>query len=138
MLFTELLTRNLRYARAAAGLDQTEVRDLMNELGFTSWQRSTVSMVERGKRKLSVEELTGLALVYDVAPARLFRPDDGELPVTLPGGFTFRAVRLMMNDGSVEWKDGKPVAVPTKARIFPAGRAAELPDWMFLDAGGKP
>lgn len=131
MLFTELLTRNLRYARAAAGLDQTEVRELMNALGFTSWQRSTVSMVERGKRKLSVEELVALALVYGVAPARLLRPDDGELPVSLPGGFTFHGVRLVMNDGSVEWKDGKPVAVETKALVLPAERVRDLPEWLL-------
>ena len=109
----------------------------MNALGFTSWQRSTVSVVERGKRKLSVEELVGLALVYEVAPARLFRPDNGELPVSLPGGFTFRGVRLVMNDGSVEWEDGKPVAVPTKALVLPADRAQELPEWLFQRPGGK-
>jgi transcriptional regulator with XRE-family HTH domain len=137
MPFIELLTRNLRAARAAAGLDQAQVRDQMNALGFTSWQRSTVSAVEHQQRRVSVEELIGLALVYEVAPVRLFRPDDGELQITLPGGFTFHGVRLVMNDGSVEWQDGKPVAVPTKALVLPAERARELPDWLFRESGGR-
>lgn len=137
MLFTELLRRNLRAARAAAELDQAQVRDQMQALGFKSWQRSTVSAVEHGTRKLSVEELVGLALVYGTSPARLFRPDDGELPVSLPSGFTFHGVRLVMNDGSVEWRDGKPVAVPTKAIVVPAEQTPEILERMLRYQGGK-
>src|SRR6266516_4285540 len=83
--YTELLARNLRAARAAAGLHQSDVSDRMKMLGFGSWQRSTISLAERAKRKLSAEEILALSVVFEVSLDALVYPP-GEQTVSLPGG----------------------------------------------------
>src|SRR5262245_34322271 len=73
--FEDLLARNLRAYRAAANLSQAQISRRMQALGFMSWQRSTMSLVEQGKRKLTAAELVGLALVLNVKPERQMYPD---------------------------------------------------------------
>lgn len=124
--FKHLLARNLRAARAATELSQEQVRKGMNSLGFTSWLGSTVSLVMRGERRVTTEELIGLALVLNVKPERLIWPENGQDLVSLPSGFTFPALRLVMNDGSVTWKDGKPVAGRSQVRELAPDAAREL------------
>jgi transcriptional regulator with XRE-family HTH domain len=127
----ELLGFNLKVARLRAGLSQSDTAGRMKKLGFKDWRRQTVGNSENGGRRVTVEELAGLALVLGVAPGRLLWPENGESPVSLPSGFAFPGVRLVMNDGSVEWAGEDPVAGPTKARVLPADKARELPPWLF-------
>jgi len=132
----ELLARNLRKEQAAAQLRQPQIARRMQRLGFR-WFGSTVSLVMRAKRKVSVEELVGLSLVLGVSPTRLLRPDDGESQVSMPNGFAFPAVRLMMNDGSVTWQDDEPVSGPTRASVLPADAVRDLPEWLRPPPGGE-
>lgn len=55
-----VLAKRLRMARGLAGLSQSQVAD---ELGL---HRPSVSEIEAGRRKVSAEELTRLADIYDV------------------------------------------------------------------------
>ncbi len=126
MPFRELLGFNLKIARLRAGLSQAQVATLMVVLGFSEWRRQTMGNAEKGIRRVTVEELTGLSLVLDVKPERLIWPESGEDMVSMPSGFTFPALRLVMNDGSVTWEDGKPVAGKTRARELPPDAARDL------------
>jgi transcriptional regulator with XRE-family HTH domain len=84
--YGSLVARNLRAARAAANLSQADVGERMQALGFTSWARSTMSLAEQGKRRVTIEELAGLTVVFEVDLTVLaYPPGDGQ-PVSLPGG----------------------------------------------------
>jgi transcriptional regulator with XRE-family HTH domain len=96
--YGSLVARNLRAARAAANLSQEDVGERMRDLGFTSWARSTMSLAEQGKRRVTAEELAGLAVVFEVDLTSLaYPPGDGQ-PVSLPGGqeIVFPAARFGM------------------------------------------
>lgn len=123
--FKELLGFNLKIARLRADFSQAEVAAAMSELGFKDWRRQTVGNSEKGTRRVTAEELVGLALVLNVKPERLIWPESGEDMVSLPD-FTFRALRLVMDDGSVTWKDGKPVAGPSNAQALTPDAARQL------------
>lgn len=87
--YAAILARNLREARAA--LDpkpsQAMVGKQMNEqLGFTGWQPSTMSLVERNKRRVTGEELFALAHVLRTSVVRLMSPAEEDHEVAFPSG----------------------------------------------------
>lgn len=55
------IAERLRAARTQAGLSQGQVAKLL------SVQRPTISEIEAGRRKVSAEELTSFAEIYDVS-----------------------------------------------------------------------
>lgn len=57
-----IVGERLKAAREASGVRQEEIAGAMTRFGFT-WGRSSVSSLEAGKRKLSVEELMALPMV---------------------------------------------------------------------------
>ena len=57
----EALPERLRALRTAAGLSQYEVARLLG------MHRSTISMIEAGKRELSLREATQFAVLYQVS-----------------------------------------------------------------------
>jgi 8-oxo-dGTP pyrophosphatase MutT (NUDIX family) len=122
--FARLLARNLLIARTAAELSQADIGERMRALGFPSWLRQTMSTVETGKRRVTAEEVVGLALALNTTVTRLVSPHDenGGQYVALPGGMVFPGRRLTYNDRSVRW-DGN---VPTAAPLPTAHEAAEL------------
>jgi hypothetical protein len=142
--YASVLARNLRAARSATEprLSQADVGERMRALGFTSWLRSTMSTVENGKRRVTSEEVAGLALALGTTVSRLMTSvppaEDGSEYVSLPSGFVFPGRRLSFNDGSVRWDGNKPVPAPAPS---PA-EAAEL-DRLSLrvraveDSGGE-
>lgn len=138
--YDDLLARNLRAARASAELSQDDVRERMRDLGFTSWQRSTMSLVERAKRRLTAEEVAALALVLQTTVARLVTPPDerDSQLVEFPSGHAVPRRRFMFDDGSVEWRNNKavfPVASGRQEQIR-AG-VTELAEWVqHLNEGG--
>jgi transcriptional regulator with XRE-family HTH domain len=71
-----LVGRNLRGIRDEAGLSQAEVAEGMAAGGFPVWTKQTVADVERGTRKVSLDELAGLADVTECKLERLLSPDD--------------------------------------------------------------
>ena len=67
------LAERLREARRLAGLSQGQVAQMMN------LHRPSVSEIESGNRKVSADELSRFAQIYDVSVAYL----SGEAPDTL-------------------------------------------------------
>src|SRR5262245_396007 len=84
--YATLLARNLRVARAAADLSQSDVSARMHELGFASWVPSTVSQVERAKRRLTCEEALGLMVCLETTLEAIMYPPADFQTIILPGG----------------------------------------------------
>jgi transcriptional regulator with XRE-family HTH domain len=127
-LYATVLARNLRAARAATEpqLSQADVGERMSALGFTTWLRQTMSIVEQGKRRVTAEEIAALAIVLGTTVSRLMTAvppaEDGSQYFTFPAGPAIPERRLTWNDGSVRWDGNKPVPAPAPG---PA-EAAEL------------
>ena len=87
----EVLARNVAAARVRRGLQQKDIAERMNALGYQRWYAQTASATERGQRRLTADELPGLALALQTTVARLMAPnaDDGEM--VLPSGLTLAA-----------------------------------------------
>lgn len=74
---------NLRRVRETAGITQADLAARMTSLG-TEWTSSNVSLVEAGKRKLTLTALADLCRVFNVKPPAFlgvasdgfFAPDD--------------------------------------------------------------
>jgi hypothetical protein len=112
--YADVLARNMRAARAALRLDQEPLATRMRALGFVSWRRQTVAVAEKGERRLTAEELLGLAFALETSMGALLDPSPDDRQVQLPGGGTvsrgsvMRSVRHF-NDGAVTWRnDDRP------------------------------
>lgn len=87
-------------------ISQADVAERMQELGFTYWRRQTTARVELGGRRVTAEELAGLAVVFEVDLTVLAYPPGDNQPVSLPGGqeIVFPAARYDVSvhpEGSV-------------------------------------
>ena len=94
--YASQLASNLRAARGAANLSQSDVGERMRALGFTAWLRSTVSLAEQGKRRVTAEELLGLALALETEHGPARGPSRGEAVDRTAGGAT----------GNRPWRSG--------------------------------
>lgn len=59
--FAASVAANIRAERARIGIGQEVLAQRMRKLGFDAWIRQTVGSVEQGKRRVTVDELLGLA-----------------------------------------------------------------------------
>jgi hypothetical protein len=82
--YRAVLADNIAAERARRRLNQTALAAEMTGLGF-GWIRQTVTEVEKGNRRVTAEEVLGLAVVLAVPVDVLIYPRD-EPSVTLPGG----------------------------------------------------
>jgi transcriptional regulator with XRE-family HTH domain len=122
--YTDVLARNIRAARSRADLTQEELAARMRALGFSGWLYQTVGSVERGKRRVTAEEIHGLAWALEVTMPELMSPTDGDREVELPGGqvLNVRSVQLLAgrgsNDMAVMWpSDGGDAPVFTGGAV---------------------
>ena len=85
--FSDVIMRNIRTQRVRKGLDQGAVVEAMRKLGFTNWHRQTMSKIELGQRRVTLEELLGLVVVFKASWGSLLFPAAGEMRIVeLPGG----------------------------------------------------
>lgn len=84
--YTDVLAKNVRAARARRGLDQEPLAARMRALGFPAWRRQTVANVEKNTRRLTAEEVVGLALALETSFMSLVEPVREDGPVGLPSG----------------------------------------------------
>lgn len=70
-----LVGRNLRKLREELDLSQTDIAEGMAAAGFPAWRKATVADVERGARKVTLDELAGLADVTEHKLERFLVPD---------------------------------------------------------------
>jgi transcriptional regulator with XRE-family HTH domain len=117
--FGDVVARRIGQLREQAGADWTQARlaQAMNDLGF-AWQRITVAEVEGGARKVTLEELLGLAALYGVPLVTFLLPKDSE-SVQFPriGRIEPAAVRELIlgadseaSQGGQDWKAAADLA----------------------------
>lgn len=110
---SEVLASNVRKRRALAELTQDDLGRRMAGLGH-EWSAGIVGFVERGDRAVTVDELVGLALAFDVTPSDLLDPAgpdrrgrsnlDAGGPEVLRPGFVSRWL-LREAELHIDWDD---------------------------------
>jgi transcriptional regulator with XRE-family HTH domain len=111
--YSEVLARNVRAARARLGLEQEPLAARMRALGFESWRRQTVANVEKNTRRVTAEEVFGLALALETRLMGLMEPVTSDDPISLPSGasMAFMAVHEMLWGASqyaIAWDGDTP------------------------------
>jgi hypothetical protein len=115
--YDEVLLRNFRAARAAAGLDHAGLAARMQNLGY-GWTRATVSKVERRVRALKADEIFGLAYAMKTSITALMTTTPDDFEVAFPAGQQIFASSVFrsshgVNDGVVDFDaEGAPVIGP--------------------------
>jgi transcriptional regulator with XRE-family HTH domain len=116
--YADVLRRNFRAARAAADLSQADVGERMRSLGHASWLRQTMSTVEKGKRRITAEEVFALAYALDTSIARLIRPTEEDGWISFPSGMAVHITSVVglargVNDTAIRWNGNKPESMGT-------------------------
>jgi transcriptional regulator with XRE-family HTH domain len=70
---SDAVAEKVRAWRLLRHLQQADVAEKMRELRHP-WTQATVSQVERGQRNLTIDELVGLSIVFDVSLNELLDP----------------------------------------------------------------
>jgi transcriptional regulator with XRE-family HTH domain len=111
--YSDVLARNLRAERARKGHGQELVAARMRALKHQEWRAQTVSSTEKGRRRVTAEEVFALALALETSIGALMTPSDDDKVVDFPDGSVLvQTVRLSVrghNDGSVRWDGDVPV-----------------------------
>jgi hypothetical protein len=93
----------------------------LDQLGLPLNQ-SVITRIERGTRKVSLDEAIALAAALDVAPVHLFLPitDEGRVSVTPSTEVPSRVAR--------QWALGLRPLDPSNTRFY-ANQSPSVPDW---------
>jgi transcriptional regulator with XRE-family HTH domain len=85
---SDAIAEKMRAYRLLRRLKQDDVANSMRELRHQTWTRQTVSDVERLQRNLTVDELVGLSIVFELSLNELLDPVpvDGGPPPALDVG----------------------------------------------------
>jgi 8-oxo-dGTP diphosphatase len=121
--YGELLARNVRSLRARIYLDQEPLAARMRSLGFTAWRRQTVARIEQGQRRLTADEIPGLALALETTMATLMAPTRDDPAIKFSAGVldaeSVRESAAGYNTEPVRWEGNRPVfatAEPSRPR----------------------
>jgi transcriptional regulator with XRE-family HTH domain len=111
--YHDVLARNLRGFRSRRGVGQELLAAKMRALGFTAWRSSTVAKAEQGQRRITAEEVFGLADALGVTMRQLLAPQPDDKLVEFPSGDAvevLHVIRLLegSTDNAVEWDRDKP------------------------------
>jgi transcriptional regulator with XRE-family HTH domain len=131
-----VLSRNIAAARVRLALDQQDLADRMRALGW-KWVRQTVGEVENNRRRLTAEEVLGVAACLDTTIEQLMSPPDRPgSPVELPSGAMLMPgqVRALVSDTyngpynrSIRWSGNTFEQAPESieaVRLYMDGKAA--------------
>lgn len=85
----------------------------MAALGF-DWHQQTVANVEKGKRRITAEELLFLSYALQTTLGALVKPADDDFAVALPSGALISAASVSrsasgLRDHAIEWNGNEPV-----------------------------
>ncbi len=108
-----VLAKNVRAARARKGLDQEPLAVRMRALGYSAWRRQTVASVEKANRRLTAEEILGLALALQTTIGALMEPAADDEFVSLPSGQLVRGNTVSVSlrfgyDSTIMWDGNVP------------------------------
>lgn len=117
MAYGEVLARNVRGLRSRKGIGQKSLAARMRDLGYTAWFTQTVGKAERGERRITSEEVLGLAYALEVTVRQLLSPQPDDKRVQLPNGESVEvlSVQRMLegsNDGAITWDGDRAVYGP--------------------------
>jgi transcriptional regulator with XRE-family HTH domain len=112
----ELVGQRVRAAREAAGVTLDGVARAANRRGLTTWRRNTVGELEKGRRRLTVEEFVALAVVLEDVGCRTLQPD---------------GPALLRADDEFELGDGWTVSGSTFLALAGQQRRPELADDVY-------
>lgn len=107
-----VISRNITAARARLRLKQSDISARMNALGF-SWHAQTVGQVEKAARRVTAEEVLGLAYALETSVGVLMEPSADESHISLPSGRVVDSASASwsvrhFNDGTVTWNGNVP------------------------------
>ena len=112
----EVLVRNIRAVRSRKGLEQANAVARMRALGYLNWHRQTMGKIERGERRVTTDEVLGLACALETTVGALMTPRDEDRIVAFPSGETVsvQSVRLSVRahyqePPVVSWEGDVPV-----------------------------
>jgi DNA-binding XRE family transcriptional regulator len=123
--FAQLIARNVAKLRREAGWTQEQLASAMSRLDF-SWQRVTVAEIETRDRRMTLEEVVGLSVLFALPVIQLLQPDETSVIDWPTGALTAHAVMQLfvgsggvMGHGGVAWKAASKVAgVPSGRNDF--------------------
>jgi 8-oxo-dGTP diphosphatase len=97
----------------------------MRALGYSAWLHQTVGNVEKGKRRVTAEEIFGLSVALETTIAALMAPLDVDAIVDFPSGATVSVAHVQLSahgvvNPAIRWDGDVPV--------FPAA-SAYPPPW---------
>jgi transcriptional regulator with XRE-family HTH domain len=109
LTYRQIVGRNISAARGRLRLRQSELAERMRTLGFEVWTQQTVAVSEKATRRVTTEEILGLAVALETSIASLMSGADFDGFIELPNGQLIGAVSVErlagrgMNDRSVKW-----------------------------------
>lgn len=124
MRVEEAVGRRIATLRDRAGMSQTQLGEHLGELLGTPWPRQTVSMAEKGGRKLTAAELYSISFVLGVHVGQLFVPPPELDVLEFPSGTQVDSTRLR-GPSSSEPVDAKALVAAAFFEIGKVIRAIE-------------
>jgi transcriptional regulator with XRE-family HTH domain len=112
--YSDVLARNIRAARSRLGVNQEVLASRMQSLGYSAWLRQTVANVEKGRRRVTAEEIFGLAYALETSIGALMQATADDMLVTFPCGDAVAAASVQRsapvgtNDGAIRWEGTVP------------------------------
>lgn len=103
----------------------------MRSLGYEAWLHQTVGNVEKGKRRVTADEIFGLSYALETSVAALMMPTEDDKGVELPSGHSVSVTPVRRSvlgypDESVRWVEDSPEFSGDPGRI-------RIPDVHGLD-----
>jgi transcriptional regulator with XRE-family HTH domain len=130
MTYGDVLAENIRAARSRKRLGQADVVVRMRALGHDAWHRQTMGKVERGERRVTGEEILGLAYALETSIAALMMPAEEAKRVQFPGGevsvMSVRYSVVGVTDEAIRWKGNIPEYLGPDRRS-----ALRMPAWGY-------
>ena len=85
-----------------------------------------MSLTEQGQRRVTAEELLGLAFALGTSMTRLIKADHDDGYIEFPGGVGIHADSAAasaqgFNDGAIGWDGSTPVRNPRRRATYPDG-----------------
>ena len=116
----QTFSQRLREAREAQGISQRQMVDRLAELGLATNQ-AAIARIERGTRKVSLDEAVAISAALDVALVNLFLPIEGDEPVQLTPALTVDP------DKARRWARGGVPLNPEHYRAYADQHPGDMP-----------
>ena len=140
--YREVLARNVRAARKRLGINQQDLAARMQALGHDAWLHQTVGNVEKGKRRITAEEVVSLAYALQTSIGPLMAPNKQDGPTIMQGDLevsAFSALLLVggVNNRAIQWDGNTPVIGPGDPMPPLLEALTQIPEFGLLTAAQR-